>query len=48
VRTASFSERLMPLGMTGLPMDSPQAYAAFLRDDFTKWRDVIERNNIGG
>jgi|HubBroStandDraft_6_1064221.scaffolds.fasta_scaffold118776_2 tripartite-type tricarboxylate transporter receptor subunit TctC len=47
-RTASFTQRLMPLGMTGLPMDSPQAYAAFLRDDFTKWRDVIERNNIGG
>jgi tripartite-type tricarboxylate transporter receptor subunit TctC len=46
VRTETFVSRLAPLAATPLPMDTPQAYAAFLKDDFEKWRDVIERNNI--
>jgi tripartite-type tricarboxylate transporter receptor subunit TctC len=47
VRTESFTKRLMPLAMASLPMEPQQGYAAFLRDDFTRWREVIERSNIG-
>jgi tripartite-type tricarboxylate transporter receptor subunit TctC len=46
VRTEAFASRLAPLAATPLPMDSPQAYGAFLESDFAKWREVIQRNNI--
>jgi tripartite-type tricarboxylate transporter receptor subunit TctC len=46
VRTEAFASRLAPLAATPLPMDTPQAYGAFLEEDFAKWREVIERNNI--
>lgn len=46
VRTEAFASRLAPLAATPLPMDTPQAYGAFLEEDFAKWRQVIERNNI--
>jgi tripartite-type tricarboxylate transporter receptor subunit TctC len=46
VRTEAFASRLAPLAATALPMDSPQAYSAFLESDFAKWREVIQRNNI--
>jgi tripartite-type tricarboxylate transporter receptor subunit TctC len=46
VRTDGFMSRLAPLAATPLPLDTSQAYAAFLKEDFEKWRDVIERNNI--
>jgi tripartite-type tricarboxylate transporter receptor subunit TctC len=46
VRTEAFTSRLTPLAANALPMESPQAYAAFLEDDFAKWRNVIERNNM--
>jgi tripartite-type tricarboxylate transporter receptor subunit TctC len=47
VRTEAFMNRLTPLAATPLPMDTPQAYAAFLEEDFAKWHEVIQRNNIG-
>jgi tripartite-type tricarboxylate transporter receptor subunit TctC len=46
VRTDAFADRLAPLAATVLPMDSSQAYGAFLAADFAKWREVIQRNNI--
>ncbi|HZP78827.1 MAG TPA: tripartite tricarboxylate transporter substrate binding protein [Pseudolabrys sp.] len=46
VRGDAFAARLAPLATTALPMDSPQAYAAFLESDFAKWRDVIQQNHI--
>lgn len=46
VRTDAFASRLTPLALSALPMDTPQAYGDFLRDDYAKWRGVIERNHI--
>lgn len=46
VRTEAFARQLAPLAATPLPMDTPQAYSAFLESDFAKWRAVIQRNNI--
>jgi tripartite-type tricarboxylate transporter receptor subunit TctC len=47
VRTTAFATRLTPLAATPRPMSTPQDYAVFLAEDYTKWRDVIQRNNIG-
>ena len=46
VRSEAFADRLAPLAARPLPMGTPQAYGAFLEGDFTKWREVIQRNNV--
>ena len=46
VRTQTFKDRLNALAAMPLPMESTQAYRTFLEQDFNKWHDVIERDNI--